>query len=302
MEPPHRVVSLAGRQTTIPGSNVIPSSLRSAVTRIATLLVVLTGFAAGAHGASNQAQLADYTHAVAALLPPATQRTLTLIDGTPRQLLALRSYVRAGEKVAERWSWTDEQIEAFSKTRQHRQLLREVKGIKARFEAENPGYTLYANTEVRSLDAQIERWNANASVKAVARRIERAALKELAKQDYPEKPDALSVERFSEFLRHWHPPTPPPLAAPGLSKHGQLRAIDFAVFKDGKLIAPTNLKASESVWVREGWSARLKQATLNTRFEGPLRVPHEPWHYEYDPGKEIQVAQKCDAPQASVNC
>ena len=270
--------------------------------RSATLLLVLASFAAGADGASNQARLADYTHAVAASLPSATQRTLALIDGTPRQLLALRSYVRAGDRVAERWSWTDEQIEAFSKTREYRQLLREVKGIKARFEADNPGYTLYANTEVRSLDVQIERWNSNGSVKAVARRIERAALRELARQDYSEKPDALSVERFSEFLRHWHPPTPPALAAPGISKHGQLRAIDFAVFKDGKVIAPTNLKASESVWVREGWSDRLKQATLNTRFDGPLRVPHEPWHYEYDPSKKVQVAQKCDAPQASVNC
>jgi hypothetical protein len=276
--------------------------LRIVLTRIATLLLVLASSAAGADGASNQAQLTEYTQAVAATLPPATQRTVTLIDGTPRQLLALRSYVRAGDKVAERWSWTDEQIEAFSKTREYRQLLREVKGIKTRFEADNPGYTLYANTEVRSLDVQIERWNANASVKAVARRIERAALKELAKQGYSEKPDALSVEQFFEFLRGWHPPTPPSLAAPGLSKHGQLRAIDFAIFKDGKLIAPTNLKASESIWVREGWSDRLKQATLNTRFEGPLQVPHEPWHYEYDPGKKIQVAQKCDAPKTGTNC
>jgi hypothetical protein len=284
------------------GPKVIPSSLRTAVIRTATLLLVLASFAASADGASNQAQLAEYTHAVAASLPAASQRTLTLIEGTPRQLLALRSYVRAGNKVAERWSWTDEQIQAFGKTREYRQLLREVKGIKARFEADNPGYTLYANTEVRSLDVQIERWNENASVKAVARRIERAALKELAKQDYSEKPDALSVERFAEFLRRWHPPTPPALAAPGLSKHGQLRAIDFAIFKDGKLIAPTNLKASESVWVREGWSDRLKQATLNTRFEGPLQVPHEPWHYEYDPAKKIQVAQKCDAPESGARC
>lgn len=270
--------------------------------RIATLFFVLGSCAAGPVRASNEVQLAVYTHAVAAALPPATQRALTLIEGTPRQLLALRSYVRAGETVAERWSWTNEQIEAFSQTREYRQVLREVKGIKARFEADNPGYTLYANTEVRSLDVQIERWNSNGSVKAVARSIQRAALKELAKQDYPEMPHAESIERFAQFLRRWHPHTPAALAAPGLSKHGQLRAIDFAIFKDGKLIAPTNLKASESIWVREGWSDRLKQATLNSSFEGPLQVPHEPWHYEYDPTKRVQVAQKCDAPQAGANC
>lgn len=204
--------------------------------------------------------------------------------------------------MVERWSWTDEQIAAFGKTREFRQLLREVNGIKSRFEAQNPGYTLYANTEVRSLDVQIDRWNSNGSVKAVAQRIERAALKELVAHDYPQKPDAESIDRFSDFLRRWYPPTHAALAAPGLSKHGQLRAIDFAVFKDGKLIAPTNLKASESVWVREGWSDRLKQATLNTRFEGPLQVPNEPWHYEYEPDKQIQVAQKCDAPASAVNC
>jgi hypothetical protein len=35
------------------------------------------------------------------------------IVGTDRQLLALRSYQRAGKGLAERWSWTQAEIEAF---------------------------------------------------------------------------------------------------------------------------------------------------------------------------------------------
>ena len=266
----------------------------------AALLVIFVGSLACASDAAKDALLDKYAQAVASSLPAAAQHTFERIDGTPRRVLALRSYVRAGDAVAERWSWTDEQIEAFEKTREYRQLLREVEGIKVRFESQNPGYTLYANTAVRSLDVQLERWNENPAVKSVARSIERAALKELSR--YPETPDAEAVERFAKFLRGWQPPRAAPLAAPGLSKHGQLRAIDFAIFKDGKLIAPTNLKAAESVWVREGWSDRLKRATLNTRFEGPLQTPHEPWHYEYDPAKQIQVAQKCDAANKGVSC
>jgi hypothetical protein len=262
-------------------------------------------FAASVAGGSDDSRgpkLEEYRRASAVALPPSTRETLNRVEGVPRQVLALRSYLRAGEEVARRWSWSEEQIRAFADTSEYRQLLAEVREIKDRFETANPGYTLYANTEVRSLDVQLERWNRNASVEAVATAIERAALKELASGAYPAQPDAKSSQRFAKFLRDWHPPHAAPLAAPGLSKHGQLRAVDFAIFKDGRLVARADILSAQRVWDKQGWSEKLKQATLNTKFEGPLLTPYEPWHYEYKPAKKVQVAQECTPAAANASC
>src|SRR5690606_36923318 len=109
----------------------------------------------------------------------AAQDALLRIEGTPRQLLALRSYLRANARLIERWSWSDDEIESFEKTAAYRELMAEVARVQTRFEAENPGYTLYANTDVRSLDTQIERWNTNESVQRVATAIRKAVAKEL---------------------------------------------------------------------------------------------------------------------------
>lgn len=236
-----------------------------------------------------------YIDQVAAQLEAPIASTLEQIKTSPLQLLALRSYLRSGANVADRWSWSQEQIDAFVKTAEYRRVIAEVGEVKARFEASNPGYTLYANTEVRSLDVQIQRWNENPGVASVAKVIHSAAVKELAKSTYADAPDAESLRRFVGFLRQWQPPRAAPLAAPGLSKHGQLRAIDFAIFKDGKLVAPTSLAAAEPIWEKQGWSAKLKEATAQTNFKGPLQSPHEPWHYEYDPpARAVKVASGCE--------
>lgn len=39
--------------------------------------------------------------------------------------------------------------------------MAEIDKITAQFEQSNPGFTLYANSEVRSLDDQIGKWNSN---------------------------------------------------------------------------------------------------------------------------------------------
>jgi hypothetical protein len=244
---------------------------------------------------SIEQRIDAYTKSVVARLEPPVIATLERIETTPLQLLAMRSYLRSGANVTERWSWSQSQIDAFAKTAEYRRVLAQVGEVKERFEANNPGYTLYANTEVRSLDVQIQRWNENRSVANVAKAIHAAATKELKNPAYQSAPDAGSVERFARFLRSWRPPRAAPLAAPGLSKHGQLRAIDFAIFKDGKLVAPTNLAAAEPIWEKQGWSAKLKEATAQTNFKGPLQSPHEPWHYEYDPpARPVQVASGCE--------
>jgi hypothetical protein len=234
-----------------------------------------------------------YREALITRLAPQAQAALARIEGEQRQLLAIRSYLRAGPRLAQQWSWSQKQIKAFAKTPEYQQLIAAVEQVRARFEADNPGFTLYANTEVRSLDAQIERWNTNNSVAHVAGSIQRAVSQELLRSNYPDQPDDKALDQLEHFVRQWVPHRAAALAAPGLSKHGQLRAIDFAILKDHRIVAPTNLAAADKVWDRKGWSAKLKQATLGTPFVGPLRRPDEPWHYEYDASaRGVHVAGK----------
>src|SRR4051812_41700806 len=179
------------------------------------------------------AKIELYTSLVAANLPARAQDTLQRMDGVPRRLLASRSYLRAGERIDRNWSWTTEQIEAFTHKREYRDLLKEVDAIRTRFAEQNPGYSLYANTQVRSLDRQLASWNSNRYVARIAQSLQRAAKRELQKADYAREPDAEDIDRFVQFLRNWHPSPAAPLATPGLSLHGQLRAIDFQVVQAG---------------------------------------------------------------------
>jgi hypothetical protein len=53
-------------------------------------------------------------------------QTLTQLDGTGRRLLALRSYLRSAPHLAERWSWTQEQIDAFEGSPEQLDLQQEI--------------------------------------------------------------------------------------------------------------------------------------------------------------------------------
>ncbi len=197
------------------------------------------------------------------------------IEGTGRQLLALRSYARTQRSIADRWSWTQAQIDAYLDSDEYRYLQLEIDRISARFAADNPGFTLYANMQVRSLDVQISRWNENSSVGAIAADLYRAACVAT-----PQRLDA-----FRQFLLDWQPDAWPPLAAPGLSQHGRARAIDFQVQQGDRLVAGTSTAEIESAWMVAGWSQKLAAAieATSTKFHGPLLTPNEPWHYEYRP-------------------
>lgn len=197
------------------------------------------------------------------------------IDGMGRQLLALRSYIRAARSIADRWSWTQAQIDAYRESDEYRALLAEIDKVSARFAKDNPGYTLYANSEVRSLDTQIRRWNENRGVGTIATDLYAAACKSA-----PAKSQDLN-----KLLLAWQPGFPSPLAAPGLSPHGRARAIDFQVQQGNKLIAGTSTAAIETEWVAGGWTKKLQAAVeaSGAKFRGPLLSPNEPWHYEYRP-------------------
>jgi hypothetical protein len=225
----------------------------------------------------------DYLRAVTHDLPPVAREALQRVDGKPRQLLAVRGYLRAGPQLSSRWNWSAEQIRAYESSQEYRDLLAEIAAARARFEAANPGYSLYANTTARSLDLQLQRWNSSASVGVIAERLQQAAVRELSANSYPVQPDAKAAVRFANFLREWRPaPIAAPLAVPGLSLHGRSRAIDFQITQNGRIIAPTEVAKVRSVWEGQGWAGKLAAALRGTRFVGPLKSPNEPWHYEYE--------------------
>ena len=83
-----------------------------------------------------------------------------------------------------------------------------------------------------------------------------------------------------------HQPVPvPTLAAPGLSPHGRMRAIDFQVESSGRIVAGTDSASIAADWIAAGWKARIQAAitAADAGFQGPLAAPDEPWHYEFRP-------------------
>ena len=77
----------------------------------------------------------------------------------------------------------------------------------------------------------------------------------------------------------------PTLAAPGLSPHGRMRAVDFQVESSRRIVAGTDSTAIASEWIAAGWKARLQAAIVaaDVGFHGPLAMPDEPWHYDFRP-------------------
>ncbi len=211
---------------------------------------------------------------------PAKDALLQIPD-PGRRLLALRSYARFRSPLVKRWSWTEEEIKAYQGSAEQEALLKEVGEIAAHFTEVNPGYELHMNTKVRSLDEQIRKWNKNKSVGVAAEEIFKAWAEKFASAEGTSK-------AFWAWLRRFKPIRRPLLAAPGLSRHGRARAIDFQIKKDGRIIAGTSAGDIEKSWREEGWGEKLKAsiAAAGPSFRGPLTSPDEPWHYDYEPAEE----------------
>ena len=131
--------------------------LLSAFGMLAMFVVGLAGSAIAEDAASLDAVLAE-------IAPPPSDQALTQIPDPGRKLLALRSYVRYGAKIADRWSWTEEQIKAFQGSPEQQALLAAIAAVNEHFKASNPGYEIYVHGTVRSLDDQLASWNKNESV------------------------------------------------------------------------------------------------------------------------------------------
>jgi hypothetical protein len=257
------------------------------LTLLLRVLLVGTALAASpgpARACSDEAVAADL-RAVSATLDERARAALTRVEGLGRQLLAARSYLRAGDGLTARWSWTPEQIAAHQRSREHRALRAELARVTRRFEELNPGYTLYANLEARPFDLQLSRWNENPSVARAAERLRQAAVADRCRAPGTREPRSAEPARLRRFLADWRPPALPTLAAPGLSLHGQLRAIDFQVQQGDRVIAGPEAATIRTVWTAQGWTEKLRAAvrSTSTTLRGPLEYPDEPWHYAYEP-------------------
>ena len=245
------------------------------------LLLLLTGTEAKADDA------AQIQGALAGSLPEFTAEALARIPDPGRKLLAARSYIRSQASLEKRWSWSETKITAFEGSSEQKALLADIARITAHFSTANPGYSLFTNTRVRSLDHQIGAWNENASVGSAAENLMTALKADPAIS--LSGPEPVSAEKLKQWLLSHAPMPSPNLAAPGLSAHGQMRAIDFQISRNGALIAPADSAKTESVWRSQGWDAKLKAsiAAAGPAFEGPLTSPDEPWHYSYTPSHEV---------------
>ena len=147
------------------------------------------------------------------------------------------------------------------------------------------------NPQVRSLDVQIENWNGNESVAAAAEALLEAARARTGGAAAPRTDSDRACVALERFLAAYTPEPTPTLAAPGLSPHGQMRAIDFQVVQGERVVAGPVAATIATDWEAAGWAARLDAAVraASRRFVGPLASPNEPWHYTFTP--ETAVAR-----------
>ena len=236
---------------------------------------------AGPVGAPVESTLA----ALAGQLDPRAASTLASIDGTGRRLLAARAYLRAASQMEERWSWSTAEAAAFAGSPEKLALDAAIARVRCSFESDNPGHTLWVNPEFRSLEVQLERWNDNETVARAGEDLLEVARYRLAAVDEGRADAAGQVAALRSLLLEHQPMPVPTLAAPGLSPHGRMRAIDFQVESSGRIVAGTDSAAIASVWVAAGWKARLQVAIAiaDAGFHGPLQAPDEPWHYDFRP-------------------
>jgi hypothetical protein len=233
--------------------------------------------------AQEEALLERYLALLQADLDERAVAALQRMDGTGRRLLAARSYLRSGRHLGERWSWSQPQIDAWQGSPEQALFEGEIERVRAAFEAANPGFTLYVNPQVRSLEIQLDHWNQNDLVGTAGEAMRAAILATVTASGFPGPDEAGASSAFRAALVAHQPEPAAPLAAPGLSPHGQMYAVDFQVSKGGELVASASMAEVASVWDALGWRAKLQDAVrvAGGKFSGPLQSPDEPWHYEF---------------------
>jgi hypothetical protein len=202
---------------------------------------------------------------------------------------ALRRYLRfqrekGSTSIHDSWAWTARDSEQFLKEEPAKTLMANAATVQRTFAQSNKGYTL-ALSPLRPLAKQVELWNKNTGVQSAAGTLKTEMLAELAKPAYKSPPAADEIKAFATNLVDRTMNPEPGNAAPGLSAHGQMRAIDFVVMQGSTAVASTDTATSETVWRQQGWAKKLADETARAGFKGPLKVPDEPWHW-WMPGSE----------------
>jgi hypothetical protein len=252
------------------------------VKSLAWLLVGSLAGGAGTMAAPERPTLSAHLEATSRTIDPRAAAALRHIDGPDRRLLALRSYLRSARQIEERWSWSRAELAAAEGSQAQARYVAAVAQVRCVFEARHPGYTLYANPEVRSLEVQLQAWNDNASVGRAAARMQADLARAVARPGFPRPGTPAGHDAFRALLVNYRPSPAPTLAAPGLSRHGRMQAIDFQVRRGARTVAAPRASTVASDWHAGGWSARLAEAIslADVGLTGPLRSPDEPWHYE----------------------
>jgi hypothetical protein len=247
-------------------------------------LILAPSARAPANEAAGEArQRAWIAQASAGLQPPVID-ALNLIVGFDRRLLALRSYLRAGDALSARWSWSQEQLSLYPSTPEGKAAAVDIDAVAAAFMAANPDFSLHVNRQLRSLELQIAHWNENGSVGTTA-----AALVADLERRFSDNGASLDGDELRRALIKWQPKSAAALAAPGLSAHGQGRAFDFQVEHHGQIVAGTEATTAHRQWDGAGWTEKLHAAVgvAGNHFVGPIQSPYEPWHYAYAPAPVI---------------
>ena len=249
--------------------------VRAAVCLLAAMFVPAM---AAAHTDSGRTE-AWVREASTGLYPRAIDALSRIVD-PERRLLAVRAYLRVGDALPERWTWPQERLASYDSTPEGKMAGADIDAVCTAFAAANPGFTLEVNRQPRSLESQLAHWNENASVRAVA-----ASLTAQLELRFAGITGAPSQEELRAALVEWKPPVAATLAAPGLSAHGQGRAFDFQVMRNGRIVAGLDAASARARWDAAGWTRRLESAmrVAGGRFSGPLSSPYEPWHYAYTP-------------------
>jgi hypothetical protein len=235
--------------------------------------------------ADPNAKLLLYLDATAATFPLTdankVRQALGMIGDPPcLQLLALRRYIRKAKSLDAQWAWDRDQVWKFEHGAESTAVRADIDRVQSAFARLNPGYALGVSP-IRSLARQVAKFKANATVRKAAAGLEQRCLEVL--DDYPDSPDPARTLQFRSYLGQCPVSPEPSSAAPGLSDHGQMHAIDFVVLRTPgqKLIAGTSTATIRDAWDIPGWTDKLRAAVRSAGdvFDGPLKSPREPWHY-----------------------
>lgn len=214
------------------------------------------------------------------------QTALSHIPDDGRRLLAIKYYARRAKSIDGSWALSSKQLAKYRASKQHRQAIALVEAIKVRFSEQNPGYHLRVDTDVRTLEEQIEIWNSVGSTAAAGEGIHDAASRALMDSTrWPDSPSAADAARFASLISSTGVSQVPTAAVPGFSLHGTGRAFDFIIYQGDKIVAGANAGSARGMWDKPEWTRKLNEAivAVSDRFVGPLRAPYEPWHYNYRP-------------------